>query len=65
MVGYLTYGNKKFAELDSQIRKLLPSLHAAMKEIVPYIDADTTAYNQYSVRSFVMVGGWKNDGFCS
>ena len=50
MVGYLTYGNKKFADLDAEIRSLLPSLYSAMKETVPYIDADTTAFNQYSVR---------------
>ena len=49
MVGFLTYGNKKFYELDDQIRKLLPTLYTSMKDIVPYIDADTAAFNQYMV----------------
>jgi len=47
MVGFLTYGNKKFAELDSKMRTLIPSLYKGMKELVPYIDHDASAFNEY------------------
>lgn len=47
MVGWMTYGNKKFAHLDSKMRKLIPPLHNRMKELIPLIDADTNAFNDY------------------
>ncbi|XP_053374675.1 formimidoyltransferase-cyclodeaminase-like [Mercenaria mercenaria] len=47
MVGFLTYGNKKFFELDSQIRKLIPPLYKAMKDLTPFIDADALAFSEY------------------
>ncbi len=47
MVGWMTYGNKKFAHLDSKIRKLIPPLHNKMKELIPLIDADTNAFTDY------------------
>ena len=57
MVGFLTYGNKKFYELDGQIRKLIPPLYKAMKDLTPFIDADALAFSEYMVcfryRSFV------------
>ena len=50
MVGFLTYGNKKFADLDPQMRKLIPPMYSAMKELLPYVDHDAAAFNEYMVR---------------
>ncbi len=47
MVGWMSYGNKKFEHLDSRMRKLIPPLHGKMKELIPLIDADTNAFNDY------------------
>ncbi|XP_077977946.1 formimidoyltransferase-cyclodeaminase-like isoform X2 [Glandiceps talaboti] len=47
MVGWMTYGNKKFHPLDQEMRKLIPPLHQAMHDLIPMVDADTTAFNQY------------------
>jgi len=47
MVGFLTYGNKKFAHLDTKMRLLLEPLYRTMKELVPFIDADAIAFNDY------------------
>lgn len=47
MVGWMTYGNKKFAHLDNAMRKLIGPLHFKMKELIPLIDADTNAFNDY------------------
>lgn len=47
MVGWMSYGNKKFEHLDSTMRKLIPPLHQKMKELISMIDADTNAFNDY------------------
>ncbi|KAL4222563.1 hypothetical protein ACF0H5_018602 [Mactra antiquata] len=47
MVGFLTYGNKKFYELDGQIRKIIPPLYKAMKDLTPFVDADAAAFSEY------------------
>ncbi|MBS1494156.1 MAG: glutamate formimidoyltransferase [Bacteroidetes bacterium] len=47
MVGWMTYGNKKFEHLDATMRKLIGPLHYKMKELIPLIDADTNAFNDY------------------
>lgn len=47
MVGWMTYGNKKFEHLDAVMRKLIGPLHFKMKELIPLIDADTNAFNDY------------------
>lgn len=47
MVGWMTYGNKKFEHLDKTMRKLIGPLHSKMKELIPLIDADTSAFNDY------------------
>ena len=52
MVGFLTYGNKKFYELDGKMRTLIPPLYKAMKDLVPFIDADAAAFSEYMVREF-------------
>jgi len=50
MVGFLTYGNKKFHHLDAQMRSLLEPLYRTMKQLIPFIDADAAAFNDYMVR---------------
>lgn len=47
MVGFLTYGNKKFHHLDAQMRKLLEPLYRTMKELISFVDADAAAFNDY------------------
>jgi glutamate formiminotransferase/formiminotetrahydrofolate cyclodeaminase len=47
MVGWMSYGNKKFERLDTKMRKLIPPLHFAMKELISMIDVDTNAFNDY------------------
>lgn len=47
MVGWMTFGNKKFEHLDAKMRKLIGPLHYKMKELIPLIDADTNAFNDY------------------
>ena len=62
MVGWLSYGNKKFEALDSQMRTLIPPLRQAMFDFIPMIDADTNAFsgfmvnlNLYYVRALLQV----------
>ncbi len=47
MVGWMTYGKRKFEEKDETMRGLIPPLHHAMKDLIPMIDADTNAFNDY------------------
>lgn len=47
MMGWMSYGNKKFEHLDSKMRKFIPPLHFKMKELISMIDADTNAFNDY------------------
>ena len=47
MVGKLTYGVRKFESVDGQMRKNIPPLHDAVARLIPMIDADTTAYNDF------------------
>ena len=47
MVGWMTYGKRKFEEKDETMRRLIPPLHFAMKDLIPMIDADTNAFNDY------------------
>ena len=47
MVGWMTYGKRKFEAKDATMRKLIPPLHHAMKNLIPMIDADTNAFNDY------------------
>ncbi len=49
MVGFLTYGNKKFQHLDAKMRRLLEPLYKTMKQLLPYVDADAAAFNDYLV----------------
>lgn len=47
MVGWMTYGKRKFEHKDAVMRTLIPPLDAAMRELIPMIDADTDAFNDY------------------
>jgi glutamate formiminotransferase/formiminotetrahydrofolate cyclodeaminase len=47
MVGWLTYGKRRFEDKDPVMRRLIPPLHAAMKDLIPLIDEDTRAFEAY------------------
>ena len=62
MVGWLSYGNKRFAYLDTEMRCLIPQLNEVMLSLVPLIDADTTdAFNGYMVRRNMIWQGSRPD----
>ncbi|MBM2814006.1 MAG: hypothetical protein HW421_768 [Ignavibacteria bacterium] len=47
MVSQLTYGVRKFENVDSEMRRIIPPLHNAVQKLIPMIDADTNAFNDY------------------
>ncbi|GAB6023203.1 hypothetical protein CHUAL_008023 [Chamberlinius hualienensis] len=47
MVGLMTYGKKQWESLDQTMREIIPIFHKAVKDIIPFIDADTDAFNDY------------------
>jgi glutamate formiminotransferase/formiminotetrahydrofolate cyclodeaminase len=47
MVGWTTYGRRKFADKDAEMRRLIPPLHEAMTALIPSIDADARAFDAY------------------
>lgn len=47
MVGWMTYGKRKFEDKDPLMRRLIPPLHEAMKALLPLIDRDTHAFDAY------------------
>lgn len=47
MSAYLTYGNRKFEKLDSQIRQVLPSFYDSYHELLKLVDQDAIAFNLY------------------
>ena len=47
MVTQLTLGVKKFEDVDAKMRELIPPLHQATNALIPMIDADTHAFNDY------------------
>jgi glutamate formiminotransferase/formiminotetrahydrofolate cyclodeaminase len=47
MVAKLTYGVRKFESVDAQMRKNIPPLQDAVARLIPMIDADTTAFNDF------------------
>ena len=50
MVGLLTYGNKKYESLDSLMRGTIEPLYQATQNMLPLVDKDTLAFNDYMVR---------------
>ena len=49
MVSKLSYGKRQWEHLDSRMRVIIPRLHSAMLSIIPMVDADTDAFNDYMV----------------
>lgn len=47
MVGQMTYGKRQWEALDATMRRLLPPLHNTAVDLIPAIDADTAAFNDY------------------
>jgi glutamate formiminotransferase/formiminotetrahydrofolate cyclodeaminase len=47
MASQLTYGVRKFESVDAQMRAIIPVLHDATQNLIPQIDADTSAFNEY------------------
>ncbi|KAF2356966.1 Formiminotransferase catalytic domain [Trinorchestia longiramus] len=47
MVGQLTYGKRQWEELDTIMRKNIPTLHAAAMELLPAIDRDAQSFSDY------------------
>jgi glutamate formiminotransferase/formiminotetrahydrofolate cyclodeaminase len=46
-VGKLTFGVRKFEDMDARMRSAIPPLHTLTKELVSMIDADTNAFTGY------------------
>jgi glutamate formiminotransferase / formiminotetrahydrofolate cyclodeaminase len=47
MMGWMTYGKRKFEDKDEVMRRLIPPLHHGMMQLIPMIDEDTDAFNDY------------------
>ena len=47
MVGWMTYGKRKFEDKEEVMRRLIPPLHEGMQALLPLIDRDTQAFNDY------------------
>lgn len=47
MVAHLTYGWRKFEHLDESLRKVIPPLYNITDKLIPMIDADTNAFNDF------------------
>ncbi len=47
MVAKLTYGVRKFENIETELRGIIPTLHNATQDLIPMIDADTNAFNDY------------------
>jgi glutamate formiminotransferase/formiminotetrahydrofolate cyclodeaminase len=47
MVGWMTYGKRKFEAKDPVMRRLIPPLDEAMKALLPLVDKDTRAFDAY------------------
>ncbi len=47
MVAQLTYGVRKFENVEKEMRKIIPILNKVTMELIPMVDADTNAFNDY------------------
>jgi len=47
MVAKLTQGVRKFEQVDAHMRNTIPTLHELTQKLIPMIDADTSAFNEY------------------
>jgi glutamate formiminotransferase/formiminotetrahydrofolate cyclodeaminase len=47
MVARLTQGVRKFEDVDDKLREIIPPLYNSTMKLIPMIDADTNAFNDY------------------
>lgn len=47
MVGWLTYGRRKYEHLDDRMRTVIPPLVKIQEELLKAVDRDTDAFNDY------------------
>jgi glutamate formiminotransferase/formiminotetrahydrofolate cyclodeaminase len=47
MVAKLTHGVRKFEEVQPHMETAIPVLHGLFRDLIPMIDADTSAFNEY------------------
>ena len=47
MVAKLTHGVRKFEGVQAHMEKAIPVLHELFRQLIPMIDADTSAFNEY------------------
>ncbi len=47
MVSRLTYGVRKFDNVEPKMKKIIPPLYELSQKLIPMIDADTNAFNDY------------------
>lgn len=47
MVTWLTYGVRKFEEHENVLRNIIPNIVETAERLIPQIDADTNAFNDY------------------
>jgi len=47
MTAKLTYGVRRFEQVDAAMRRVIPPLHAAVQNLIPLIDRDTRAFQDY------------------
>ncbi len=47
MVAKLTWGVRKFEDVQAQMVEAIPVLHEVTEKLIPMIDADTSAFNEY------------------
>ncbi len=47
MTAKLTYGVRKFEDLDGKMRSAIPPLHQLSRALIPIIDADANAFSEY------------------
>lgn len=58
MGALLTYGYKRFEDLDVSMRRLIPPLHRLSRSLMPKIDADSFAYSQFMVSTVPQARHW-------
>ncbi|MBW1636865.1 MAG: glutamate formimidoyltransferase [Deltaproteobacteria bacterium] len=47
MVAKLTHGVRRFENVQPYMMKVIPTLHELTRQLIPMIDADTSAFNEY------------------
>ncbi len=47
MVAKLTHGVRRFEDVQPHMMKVIPQLHRLTRQLIPMIDADTSAFNEY------------------